>query len=439
MENSTTTFQGLAKQANGQTLTRPQLFGELGTSGLAHWGGRLHEEFLQAWKSSQKQKTIKEMQTDAVVSASFLVYSLLIRQASWEIQAAAEDNLAQEHAEFARSVLFDDMSHTWDHALSETLTMLAWGWSFLEIVYKKRQGESRNPAQHSQFTDGRIGLRKLALRSQDTLDYWALDEEGGIQALHQWDANSPGHLQSTIPIEKALLFRTSMHKGSPEGQSLLRSAFISWFQKKHIAQLQAIGIERDAAGLPVVRVPNDILTLTDHAATLTAYKKLAVNLRNDEQAGVVLPSDRDEHGQYLYGLDLLSAAGAKQFDTVGVLKWLDLQILLSLMTDVIIVGHEQVGSFALASSKTSLLSFALGGIMQSITTVVNRHLMPRLWRLNGLPLATMPQLIHGDIETQSLEEISNFVLRLSQAGFQVDDLENEVRRRTGFPSVQDAA
>ena len=103
------------------------------------------------------------------------------------------------------------------------------------------------------------------------------------------------------------------------------------------------------------------------------------------------------------------------------------------MTDLLVVGHEKVGSFALASSKTSLLSTALGGILDIVTEGVNRQGMPRLWRVNGFPVETMPPMVHGDIEHQSLEEVANFILRLSQAGFQVEDLEPEVRRRTGFP------
>jgi hypothetical protein len=34
----------------------------------------------------------------------------------------------------------DDMSHTWDDMISEILTMLVYGWSWHEIVYKKRVG-----------------------------------------------------------------------------------------------------------------------------------------------------------------------------------------------------------------------------------------------------------------------------------------------------------
>ena len=161
---------------------------------------------------------------------------------------------------------------------------------------------------------------------------------------------------------------------------------------------------------------------------------MAVNLRNDEQAGIVLPSDRDDKGHLYYEVERIGGVGqAQRMDIGKAIEQKNLEILLALMTDVLVVGHEKIGSFALASSKTSLLSTALGGIMDVITETVNRVGMPRLWRVNGFPVETMPSMVHGDIEAQSLEEIGNFILRLAQAGFQVEDLEPEVRRRTGFP------
>jgi hypothetical protein len=46
----------------------------------------------------------------------------------------------------------------------------------------------------------------------------------------------PRYQTTVIPIEKSLLFRTSIAKGNPEGVSLLRTAYRSWYFKKRLEE-----------------------------------------------------------------------------------------------------------------------------------------------------------------------------------------------------------
>lgn len=52
-----------------------------------------------------------------------------------------------------------------------------------------------------------------------------------------------------------MLFRTESVKDNPEGRSILRNAYRSWYFKRRIQEIEAIGIERDLAGLPVIHAP----------------------------------------------------------------------------------------------------------------------------------------------------------------------------------------
>ncbi len=103
------------------------------------------------------------------------------------------------------------MSESWDSALSQMLSMLVFGYSYHEIVYKIREGDSDNPQRKSKFNDGRIGWRKMPIRAQETLFRWMMDDDGGIQGMVQVDPSSGGI--HNIPIEKALLFCTLLHYG----------------------------------------------------------------------------------------------------------------------------------------------------------------------------------------------------------------------------------
>ena len=412
---------------------------EIGSSGLRISGGRIDEEFVLAWKQSQKYRTIREMLVDPMISRSLWTFELLVRSAEWNFQASSEDNEALEAAEFANSVLFSDQSHSWDEVLSNHMSMIPWGFAYHELVWKRRLGQRnrQDPGMNSKFMDGRWGLRKTAFRGQNTLWEWDLDRGGNVRSMIQMDTYaSPSRGSVVLPIEHCLLFRLSNYRNSPEGRSLLRAAYIPWYHKKNIATLQGIGIERDLAGLPFIRVPTELITSTEAniVAMRQEYERMGRNIRRDEQAYVMLPSQRDEHGQYLYDFSLLSSQGSTgRIDTQPIIDNYNKEMLIGLMTDVVLIGHEQVGSLALHSSATQLLSYGLGGVMDSICEVYNRHFMPRLWSNNGLHPDIMPTLVHGDVETVDLDELGNFVVRMAQGGFDITDLENEIRRRGGFP------
>ena len=420
---------------NGHRTEQHDPYVAYGTTGLKQFGGRISEEYLRAWKGGQKVKTIQEMQTDAVIAASLLVYEMLIRQVTWDFEASGPDNLAQEHAAFARQVWFEDHQTAWTNVVSEILTMLSWGFAPIQMVLKRRSGANRDPDIHSQFSDGRIGIGQLFLHGQETVDHWFIDTDHGgrLEGFQQLDTYTGRRYD--IAMERVLLFRTRVVKGNPEGgASILRGAYIPWDHKKNYDVLQGIGIERDTAGIHVIRIPKVIMEDAAHLSIYDAYKKMAVNLRNDEQAGLVLPSDRDDKGHLYYDVERIGGVGSTSRIDIGkAIEQKNLEILLSLMTDLLVIGHEKVGSFSLASSKTSLLSSGLGGIMGVIVETINRIGQPRIWRVNGLPMATMPRLVHGDIEHVDLDEIGNFILKLSQSGLRIDDLENEIRRRSGFP------
>ena len=240
----------------------------------------------------------------------------------------------------------DDMSSSWENMISEILSFLWAGFSFHEIVYKKRSGATNDSSTKSKYSDGRIGWRKMPIRSQTTLDRWSLDNSGGVEAFVQ--VSPPTIPVATpIPIEKGLLFRTGSYKGNPEGRSVLRNAYRPWFFKKRIEEIEGIGIERDLAGLPVITVPNRIMSssaTTNEKAIFAEVQNIVSSIRRDDQEGVVMPGDRDDTGNPLYELKLLSTGGSRQFDTNAVLGRYEQRMAMTVLADFILLGHEAVGS-----------------------------------------------------------------------------------------------
>ena len=423
-----------------QPVQKQRAFVEVGATGLRRAGGYVREEFLPELSGQQGRRVIREMAwNDPIVAGVLFAIEMLIRRVSWRVRPASsarDDQLAAQFVEECRT----DMSSSWADLIAEILSMLPYGWAYHEIVYKRRGGDSRDPKQHSRFDDGLIGWRKVPIRAQDTLLRWEFDDEGGIQGMYQ--VAEPDYRIRYLPIAKSLLFRTGTYKNNPEGVSLLRRAYRPWYFKKRIEEIEAIGIERDLAGMPVAWVPPEVLRgdSDEMKQALETYKEIVTNLKRDEQEGVVMPAVYDEHGNKLYDLTLLTSGGRRQFDTSAVVARYDQRIAMVVLADFILLGHEKIGTQALSVTKAQLFATALQAWVDSIAEVFNRHAIPRLLHLNPrFRVRQLPQLEPGEVEAIDMRELAEVIRQLTGAGVIVpdDELEEYVRAQTRLPPRQE--
>lgn len=389
--------------------------GEIGVTGLKHSWGHITEEFLPALQGDKANKTYREMgDNDPIAGAVLYAFENMVRQVTWTVTGTrakfVEDNMR-------------GMAHSWEDFIAEALSKLQYGWSYHEIVYEER--------------DGRIMWRKLPIRGQDTLFRWEIDEHGGCQGMWQ---TSPSFQTVFIPIDKALHFRTSAKRNNPQGRSVLRTAYRPWWFKKRIEEIEAIGVERDLAGIPIIEVPAELLSSTATAEAVAAvaeFKNIVENIRNDEQAGLVVPQAYDERGNPLYKYGLLSSNGRRQFVTGDIISRYSQQIAMASMADVILLGHEKVGSFALSSDKSKLLTIGLQAQVDEIAAVLNKHALPRLFELNGIDQQNT-RIVAGEINQVDVAALADVVFKLSQAGmrfFPSESLEEHVRAQLDIPAA----
>jgi len=411
---------------------------ELGRTGLMRFSGHVYEEFLPELQGRRAIDIYTEMSlNDPVIGAILHAIELLIRQVEWRVEPAGQTLDDLEAALFLESCL-EDMELTWEETISEILSMLVYGWSYHEIVYKIRLGPNSDPSKDSRFNDGRIGWRGFPIRAQSSLWSWDFSDTGQILGMVQ--QAPPDYQMRYIPMEKALLFRTSVYKNNPQGKSLLRNAYSAWYFKKHIEIIEGIGVERDLAGLPIAWVPPELLSSQaseEDRAILESIKRIVTNVRRDEQEGIVFPLLYDENGHKLYDFTLLSTGGTRQFNTDQIIARYDQRIAMTVLADFILLGHEHVGSFSLASSKTHLFSVALGSWLNMIAAQFNRVAIPRLFKLNGYSLKKLPKLVHGDIEVPNLTELGDYITKLAGAGmdlFPDQKLEEYLRKVANLPS-----
>ena len=405
---------------------------EYGRIGQKRWEGVFNEEFLPELSGIRGIKTYREMlDNDDTIGAIMFAIKMLIRQVKWHVEPGGDSAKDREAAEFVESCM-DDMQNTWTDTISEILSFLAYGWSFHEIAYKRRMGKTKNRKTSSKYSDGLIGWQKIPPRAQDTLYRWEYDDKDNLIGMTQQPPPDYGLL--TIPISKAMLFRTESIKDNPEGRSILRNAYRSWYFKRRIQEIEAIGIERDLAGLPVLHAPDGVDIWDDKDPELVsinaALTSMVKNIRRNEYEGLVLPAG--------YEAELLSTGGTRQFDTNAIINRYDAKIAQTVMADFIMLGHEQTGSFALSEDKTELFAVALGAFLDVICETFNNQGIPSLIDMNGThfdAITDYPQLAHGDVDKRDITKLSTFLKDMVGVGILIpdEDLEDYVREVANLP------
>lgn len=445
-------------------LTSTDLTMELGSSGLDRHDIWVSDEKLRQLSDPRRRNRLfREMgDNDSIAGAVLFALDMLIRQVNWDVQSPTGDESAQlppvyeEATRFVDSCL-KDLQRPFKDIISEMLSFLQFGWYAGEKVFKQRRGMqppakvSRDQAGQiviepsdlpsSRFDDGKLGWHKIAGRAQDTLYGWIFDPHGEVLGLIQ--QAPPDWKLVTIPITKLVHLRTTARGNNPEGQSVFRRGYRSWYFKKTLEELMAIGVERDLAGLAVLRVPKELLRpksdLTAPELSLReGLERMLRNVRRGAQEGVMLPSERDAEGGYEYDFALLGQGGRRQFNLKELLEYFDQRIALMALADVILLGHEKVGSFALASSKTEMLSTAIGAWLDMIADEFNRKHIPELLELNGFPVDFTPQLVHSDVESLDLGVLGEYVSKLASSGMTLfptpdGELERALLEEAGLP------
>lgn len=404
---------------------------EIGRIGQRRFGGIVYEEFLPELRGSKGIEIYREMsENDDVVGAILYAIEMLVRQTKWNVEPGGSTAKDKEAAEFVESCM-DDMQNTWVDTISEILSFLTYGWSYHEIVYKRRMGNTADTRTRSKYSDGLIGWAKLPIRAQETLYQWEYDENDNLTGMTQMPPPDYGLL--TIPLSKALLFRTKSRKDNPEGRSILRNAYRSWHFKRRIQEIEGIGIERDLAGLPVMYAPEGMDIWNDDDDTkklLVRLEEMVRGVRRDEMEGLVLP-----HG---FEMKLLSSGGTRQFDTNAIIDRYDTRIAMTVLADFIFLGHQQNGSWALSSDKTELFAMACGAYLDIIAETFNSQGIPSLIDINGdhfKGITGYPTLTHGDIEDADIQKVSTYIKDMVGIGVLIPDdgLEDYIRQIGNLP------
>jgi hypothetical protein len=202
----------------------------------------------------------------------------------------------------------------------------------------------------------------------------------------------------------------------------------SWYLKKNIEDIEAIGVERDLAGIPIMRVPENVLLGSDADAVSARdyYKQVITNIHRNQDEGIILPSTlyppEDGGPGLMYDIQLLGPSSQRQFMTGDIINRYNKMIAMTVLADFLMLGQDQTGSYALAETRNDIFSLSITAILDSIAETINSYAVPRLARLNAnINPQSLPKLTHGDIASSAGLDIANAISLLARGGVTIPD------------------
>lgn len=391
------------------------------------WGLR-SDEFLTDLRGERGIRRLREMaQNDPVCGAILSAMDLMVRSTPWRVEGGSAQ--AQELIEDSLHNLEDV---TFEMLLSDILSFLPYGFSVFEIVARRPAADPKRK--------GRVTLKSLAPRAQWTIDRFDTDRTGKILGVWQLAATGSAY----IPYSKLLHFRTASHQNDPAGVSVLRTAYTSWYYKNRIQEIEAVAIERELNGLPVMRIPAEYMAsdaTPEQRAFLNKVTAIARDVKKNEQGFIILPSDvyEDADGKLtdirMVEFELIASKGTRDIDTHQVIVRYQQDMARSALADFVLLGTNDRGSFALSKSKADLFLKALEGYLDAIASVLNRKLVPKLLTWNGMDMTDAPKIVHGRVAPVDLTELGNYLGRVAGVGINLTDEASEgfIRTAAGLP------
>lgn len=420
---------------------------ESGYLGLNVFNGVSNDELKRELNFPNSVDTYKQMSYHATVNAALTLYENLIGKVDWSFKPVKDANEKElREAAIINEMMQDLTDQTWSDFISEALSANMYGFSVHEKVYRRRL-----KVNGSKYDDGLIGWKKLPIRNQETIEKFIFSEDGNeVKGVKQNLSavsdvynrySSRTNNEVILPRSKIMLFRAGKHKGDPFGKSMLRDAYLAWRFLSVIEEIEANGVAKDLAGLPVLKLPPQYLSSDasdDQKAIRAYYENVMRNLQLNQQSALILPQAHDpDSKQPLFQLELLSLNGSKAMDTSKIKEYYKNLILTSLFADILVLGQSGGGSNALGQVKNSLSAAAAETMLRKIRDTINDDLIKQTYELNGWDTSRMGHMDFDNLESEDLESFSKAVQRFASTSvIEVDRaVLNRVRESIGVDAL----
>ena len=298
-------------------------------------------------------------------------------------------------------------------------------------------------------------LRFIPQRSLDPSEPFIIINGGrDIAAARQnpaWFLNSAHSFQYTTPAvpavnigrNKFMLMGVNVTGSNPMGVSPLEQIWTYWKEKKFYEDYLSVGVSKDMAGMPLLRLPVEILNKANADPTspegmmVAAMCSDVAAMHAGEQNFMYLPSDVQPQGNKTdYDLEFLGISGqGKQFDLQEIINKRR-EAIYSSFGALNLISNESKGGYNQLEGQNNIHYAFITNTIDTITDCINNDLIPQLLALNNIPytIKDLPKFKAGDIASVSLDEVGKFIQRVASVGMlpAVPAIFNEVLAKGDF-------
>lgn len=276
------------------------------------------------------------------------------------------------------------------------------------------------------------------------LPSWRTASSGGSNlANHDWRTGDPrtgttggGSGINTVTIERKNLvyYRIGAEGDNWEGQSLLRPAYKHWFYKDRIERLDAIAQEREAMGIPVMYMPPT--ADPDQVADMEAALR---DMRTNDVGYIMIPgmkagSGAPEGTGWLFEIMGYDRTGSGR-DPGPSLEYHTQKIAAAFIAEFMRLGHGESGARATAQVQADPFQMSVEALVTQVEQVLNDAIVAPFVAYNFAEVKNPPKLKMSLVDSTSLSQLADFVLKLTQVGALLPDqeLEDFLRARADLP------
>lgn len=423
--------------------------GPIGDSGLIRYNGRIYEESRDELRFPHSVVTYNKMSYDSTIAAARAVFGMFIRKtniSAYPKKGQEKNKAAIANAEFLNWQIKNFEDHSWRQVITDIMTYDLYGFSVMEMIFEKVKGGEY---------EGLIRVKDLSPRAQSSVQEWIWSNDGrklvgfeqiirNIEGKYTLSGYLNGETTVKIPIKKCLLFSYNSTKDNPQGNSPLKGCYVTWKFKCLLEDYESTGVAKDMAGMPVFGIDKDVLikarsdSSSSEAVLLNYLETAGANMHAGEQNFLVNPIAYSDTGKPLFNFELMGVSGGgKSYNIDEIIKRRQNEILMAYFADVLKLGQDGVGSYALADSKNNLLAHAVEDHLDFIIETLQRQFVKTLASMNGWGEDEIPVLIADDIEDRDLDELGKYIQRVVSVGaMSADkDLDSALRKAGNLPEA----
>lgn len=436
-----------AVAANPSDQPERMRLSEMGYSGMNLFSGITQDEMYRELTFPNSIKTYKNMSYHTSINSCLNLYDNLISKVNWRVVPPTNPTEKEKQETEFISQCLQDMKTPLRRVIRDALSSNIYGFSVLEKVFYRR-----TKSNGSLYDDGKIGIKKIAHRNQESISNFVFSQDGneviGVKQSFS-GVNTQRYTTSktdvVIPRSKFILVTAGRNREDPYGVSPLRDAWLSYTYLVLTEEAEATGLQKDLAGTPLLRIPSQYLAADaspEQKQLYEGFKNIVRNIQVNNQSGLILPSDQSpETKSYLFDFELVPNVGnGKTFATEKIKQYFQNQIYTSLGADVLLLGSSSSsGSFALATVKNTMTGARAEAMLDGIVEAFQHDLIRHLYELNGMDATRMCRLDYENLHTPDLDNISRYLQRTGAVGLapKTHDVVNFVLGSIGLDPISE--